>query len=309
VALAIVAMAACGGPVTTGSSPSASSATGSGLPTPSDGQTPASDTPPPATPTAEPELNFIAWLLGLGVDAPTGPPEFSAYNLLRGRDGDRRQIGLEEGCRRLLAGLKPEGGLELSDEASRLYRGAGHACLGAVTGGETHWETAEAALATLSPPLSCMDIAAYRLLQKLVDAHATNPFGAFDPGTEKSEGTRPPCPRITGMSPASGPRSGTEVVITGENLDRVLSVVLYPQDEDGDFGPDDVVFEIHNGSISLTVADDTGVAIWACVVVQGAPGWNGEGALFTFVDPMPSLGQSATPLPSPGVACPPPSPD
>jgi hypothetical protein len=252
-------------------------------------------------------LNFIAWVLGLGVGAPTGPPEFSAYNLLRGRDNGGQQVGLPQGCELLLDGLQPDGTLALADEATRLYRGAAHACLGAFSGGESHWSAAQKALAALAPPLSCMDIAAYWLLKRLVTLHQANPTGGFVFGTTKTQGKRPPCPRMAGMSPTSGPRSGSQVVITGENLERILSVVVYLQDTSGDFGPEEVLFQPGSEAISLDVADPTGVAIWACVVVQGAPGWNGDGERFTFVDPQPTIVESATPAPSPAPPCPPPS--
>lgn len=306
--MATLVFAACAGPSTSdGSLPASATASGSQQPTPTASESSGSDTPPPATPTPEPALNLIAWILGLGVDAPQGPPEFTAYNLLRGRDGQGQPIGLAKGCQRLLAGLEPSGSLPLADPATRLYRGAAHACLGALGAGQAHWDAAAGALAALSPPLSCMDIAAYELLTRLVNSHEANPTGTFVFQTEKSQGRRPPCPRTTAITPNVGPRSGTQVLITGSNLDRVLSVVIYFEDENGQFGPDDVGYEPGSESISLTVEDTTGIAIWACVVVQGAPGWNGDGERFTFIDPVPSLSPTATPVPNPAAPCPPPS--
>jgi hypothetical protein len=96
-------------------------------------------------------------------------------------------------------------------------------------------------------------------------------------------------------------------VITGENLDRILSVVVYLQDAGGYFGPEEILFQPGHDDISLEVRDSTDVAVWACVVVQGAPGWNGDGERFTFVDPQPTFVESATPVPSPAPPCPPPS--
>lgn len=304
-AVAALMLTACAAPETSSGSPSAA--------TTGDASAPSQQTPV-ASEDSEPIPNIIGWILDLGPGAPKGPPEFTAYSLLRGVDAQGQQVGLVEGCESLLAGLEPGGDLPLSDAAQTLYAGAAHACLGALGSGEGHWSAAAQALSSLSPPQSCMDAAAYDLLQRLVRKHEMNPAGTFRPRTEGPRAKRPPCPQVLAITPAAGPRL-TTVTLTGTDLNRVLDVVLYFEDADED--PDEAQwsefwqFEHRDGDIVLTVDDSTNTADWACVVVQGAPGWNGAGARFTFVElelsPAPSSADTPAPQPTPIAECPPPS--
>ena len=58
----------------------------------------------------------------------------------------------------------------------------------------------------------------------------------------------------------------------------------------------------------LTMRDDTNIAVYACVVPQGAVGWNGSGLRFTFEPlPGPSGAPTTTAPAAPTAPCPPPS--
>jgi hypothetical protein len=272
-----------------------------GSSTPSTAASPAATpTPAPAENGGEgqeaPAPNPIAWLLSLGPGAPAGPPEFQAYELVLNRD-----------CASLAQRLGPDGDLQaLSGEAVRLYEGLANACLAAFSGETGRWEAAETAFEALAPPVSCLDVAAYGLLGRLVTAHQTNPMGQFEAATDPASAAAPPCPSITVIEPNRGP-SGTPVLVAGTNLDRVGEVILYFETSDGTQFESAVEYQaVSPEALTITVVDDTNVALWACVVVRGAPGWNGAGALFVIEDsPGAPPAQSGVPEPAPTAPCPP----
>jgi hypothetical protein len=292
----LIVLIGCSGPISSdGASPDGS---GSGQPSASGGSK--------QKPTPGPAPNIIAWFLGLGPNAPAGPPEFTAFSLLRGRDADDNRIKMTVACSTLERGVQPGGDLPLAPEAQVLYLAAARACLAAMSGNDQKWEAAAHALSTMQKPLSCMDLAVYMLLKRLIRANEQNPTGVFRFRRSNASSKPLPCPEIGTMTPISGP-SGTTVTITGTNLHRVQQVAVYPYDESGALSPD--TFEPNGDPITVTVEKSTGLSPWACVVLRGAPGWNGTGQWFTFVepDPSPTASPSAPPTPNPALACPPPS--
>ena len=120
--------------------------------------------------------------------------------------------------------------MELAPDGQVLYVAAARACLAAMSGNAQLWQAAAQALSAMPEPLSCMDLAAYRLLTRLVRAHDQNPTGAFKFRRADASSKPLPCPVIASITPASGP-SGTTVSITGANLARVQEVAIYAYDE------------------------------------------------------------------------------
>lgn len=289
---AVLAVSACGGPQASsseagGASTSPEDATPVGTPT----------SAPTVLPTAEPPANPITWILGLAPGAPAGPPEFQAYELVLNGD-----------CVTLAQGLQPDGELRaLSDAAQRLYGAVADACLAALHGQPGRWAAAEDALQALASPVSCLDVATYELLQRLVDAHRANPSGPFEARTDPASAAAPPCPTITQLDPNHGP-SGTRVRITGMNLDHVVEVLIYFEDGNGTEFSRRVEHETASDALIVTLDDDTNIALWACIVLQGAPGWNGAGARFT-IDGSPGAAPSQSDglAAAPTAACPPPA--
>jgi hypothetical protein len=297
--LAIALLAtACGGPQASSAIPASEVPDGS----PTTTVTPASTSAATVAPTAEPPpQNIIAWILGLAPGSPEGPPEFSAYRQLVDVSGG--------GCVTLAEGLQADGGLELQDEgAQRLYSGVAEACLAAFHGKSELWGSAAATFAALEPPTSCMDVAAYRVYEELVRHHQQNPDGKFVALIGSSQAKAPPCPEVTQLVPDHGPR-GTIVQIIGFNLDHMYELRLFYEDDDGRLFDRRADYVIEGDALVVTVQDDANIALWACIVPQGAEDWNGSGKLFTF-EPLP--GESAAPIAGPLVPtalCPPESVD
>jgi hypothetical protein len=208
------------------------------------------------------------------------------------------------GCVTLADGLR-DGSIELEGDARTLYAGVADACLAAFHGRAELWDSAAATFAALTPPSSCMDDAAYRVFTQLLQLHQQNPNGAFVPLTDPSQAQAPPCPVVSQLDPAQGPR-GTEVRITGSNLDNVYEVWLYYEEEFGGTFSERAEYRAEGDTLVVTVVDDTNIALWACIVPQGAVGWNGSGMLFTFE---PAPGTSPPPTPAvplaPSAPCPP----
>ncbi|MGH2428891.1 MAG: PASTA domain-containing protein [Candidatus Limnocylindria bacterium] len=242
------------------------------------------------------EVNVIAWILGLGPSAPTGPPEFQAYQLLL--DGD---------CGTLAERLQIDGDdlRTLDDTAQRLYAGAAAACLAALHGQQERWADAENALQGLQPPVSCIDMTAYELLRRLVDAHRSSPSAQFKAATDPAAAHGPPCPTITQIVPDRGPL-GTVVRISGTNLDRVERVLI--EFDNGNVN-DLVQPTLESGSLVLTV-DGGDSATSACIVLVAATGWNAAGARFIIDVPAdPSASPTDEVIPTPTDPCPPESQD
>jgi hypothetical protein len=303
--IASVFMAACGGPEGSGPSPDVSA--------PASGP-PQSGTQPTPTVTPSDESGFdnvIAWILDLAPGSPAGPPEFRAYRALMDVAGG--------GCVRLAEGLQPDGDLTLENPTSlQLYGGVADACLAAFHGRADLWEQAAATYAALPAPTSCMDVAAYRLYGELLRKHAENPGGQFLAQTDPSQAQGPPCPTLTALTPDRGP-SGTIVRASGINLDHIYELWLFYESDDGgvaerraetcDATQDgDSCYVVDGDGLLITMNDNTGIAVYACVVPQGAIGWNGSGLRFTF-EPLPDpSGAPPTAAPAaPTAPCPPPS--
>jgi hypothetical protein len=293
----IVVLSACG-------EPAASSPDVQGSPSTGDASSSGSATSAPSVnPTTGPAPgpNVIAWILDLGPGAPQGPPEFQAYSLLLNRQ-----------CAELAQGLEPDGSIVgLEDAAVRLYAAAADACLAALYGQTERWDAALAAFQALDRPVSCVDVAAFALLGRLLEAHAQNPSAGFQANSAPSSEGTPPCPAITAIDPTHGP-SGTQVQVTGTNLDHVNEVVVFIEDDQGsqfrDPEPDPIEHVPGTDLLIVTVEDETNVGLFACIVLRGATDWNGAGARFT-IDDAPPLGflPSGGANPVPTAACPPPS--
>ena len=242
------------------------------------------------------EINVIAWILGLGPSAPTGPPEFQAYQLL-----------LDGNCVTLAERLQTDGDdlRTLDDAAQRLYAGTAAACLAALHGQPERWADAESALQGLEPPVSCVDVTAYELLRRLVDAHGSSPSAQFVAANDPAAAHAPPCPTITQIAPDRGPL-GTVVRISGTNLDRVERVVIeYDNGDVNDLGQP----ELESGSLVLTV-DGGDTATSACIVLVAATGWNAAGARFIIDAPAsPSVSPTDDVIATPTDPCPPESQD
>jgi hypothetical protein len=289
----VVVLSACG-------EPAASSSPVQGSPSADDPSLSGSSTSAPSA-TAAPGPNVIAWILDLGPGAPQGPPEFQAYSLL-----------LDRQCQELAQALQPDGSIVGLDEAAvRLYAAAADACLAALYDQPERWDAAQAAFQALERPVSCVDVAAFALLARLLEAHAQHPSAAFQANTAPSLEGAPPCPAITGIDPTHGP-SGTQVHVTGTNLDQMIEVVVFIEDDQGrQFrDPESDPFERVPGTdlVIVTVEDETNVGLFACIVLRGATDWNGAGARFT-IDDSPALNilPSGAAVPAPTAACPPPS--
>jgi hypothetical protein len=234
---------------------------------------------------------IVAWILGLGLDAPQGPPEFQAYELL---------LSLE--CQALADGLHNEDSdlSDLSDMARALYGGAAAACLAAVHGQADQWAVAVSAV-QLGRPVGCLDAAAYDLLVRLVDAHQSDPSVRIVPSGEGGA-VVPPCPTITGLDATEGP-TGTAVTVSGTNLDRAQKIFVeyYPSGDVDDRQP-----SLTPTSFVVPIDGDPGS--WACIVIEAANGWYAAGALFWVQDvPGASGSTPAAPGPADPEGCPPPS--
>lgn len=233
-----------------------------------------------------PQVNVVAWILSLGPGAPTGPPEYQAYQLLLDRD-----------CGGLDAALADPGSdiSTLAPEIRSLYGAAADACLAAFAGATDRWSAAQAALGGLQRPVSCIDAAAYDLLAQLVAEHERNPAGQFE--AAGSGGIAPPCPMITALEPDRGPL-GIVVRITGANLDRVERVLI--EYDTGDL--DDLQQPVlENGSLSVVI-DARDEARFGCIYLEAATGWYADGRVFTI------LPADGTPQASDGALVAPPDP-
>jgi len=272
-------------------SPQTSSAPASSEPASESPSASATAAPTPsstAAPTDEPPPNVIAWILDLAPGSPQGPPEFRAYRNLMNVGND--------GCVALANGLQPDGGIELEDEALLLYRAVADACLAAFYDGYSGlWDSAAATFAGLPVPTSCMDVVAYRVLRDLLQAHQVNPNGTFQFTDDPAQMETPPCPVITQLDPDHGP-PGTQVRISGFNLDHVHELRLFYEDDDEQVDDYGIGYQPDGEALLVTMVDLTDEpAVWACVVAQGAEDWNGSGMLFTFEEPGASPAATAAP--------------
>ena len=160
-------------------------ATGSGTPSSATEATTTSTGATSTTPTRKKKKkkNVVAWILSLG-PVRRGPPEFTAYRQLQKLRCDKvfDRVG------------------ELNEPARTLYVGAARACLAAFEGRGDLWPRSEAAydaVAGRRGELTCMDRAAFALLERLVTLHAQHPDRSFE-SLSTDQAKAPPCPSITG---------------------------------------------------------------------------------------------------------------
>lgn len=244
------------------------------------------------------KANPIAWVLGLGPGAPDGPPEFRAYRLLLDPDD----------CPELANQIRAGEMIGLSDDALRLYRAAADACLAAFHDRPARWARAEDALAAIDPPTSCIDASAYRLLNRLVEAHQANPEGTFR--VSGGGRTAAPCPANARVRPRHGPM-GTTVRVTADHMDRVVIArvrFLVGGELVNGNGSTDATADGDTITLTIDGGSEAASAQWACVFLEATQDWYATGAWFA-IDPPPG---STEPGPDPrspptDVDCPPPS--
>jgi hypothetical protein len=159
--------------------------------------------------------NIIAWIVDLGPGTPPGPNTSDEVNIYRDLQNRTCQstalnpfLGTESELKRY------------QGKSLLLYVGAIAACMSALHNGQS-WTVAEHALDQAPTDDShCLDKTVRSLLKSLVDAHRQHPTWQFVPDTAARGAIRPPCARITGLTPSSG-GDGTIVTISGQHLDQV----------------------------------------------------------------------------------------
>jgi hypothetical protein len=236
---------------------------------------------PSPSPTKKKKKNVIAWVLSLGPGAPDGPPEFTAYRELQ-----------KLRCDKVFDRVA-----ELQEPARTLYTGAARACLAAFDGRSELWpqsKVAYDAVAGRRGELTCMDRAAFALLERLVTLHAQFPHRAFE-NAATTEAKAPPCPNISGLTPDHGPE-GTQVTMTGHHLGAAV-VGVDVIDSFGNSQPATNLTRVA-GALEFTMpaAPPTDASAIACIVVRAAPDWRADGAMFTY--------ESAQAGPATTFACP-----
>jgi hypothetical protein len=237
---------------------------------------------PSPSPTKKKKKNVIAWVLSLGPGAPDGPPEFTAYRELQ-------QLRCDKVFDRVA---------ELQEPARTLYTGAARACLAAFDGRSELWpqsKVAYDAVAGRRGELTCMDHAAFALLERLVTLHAQFPNRAFEHAAT-TEAKAPPCPRISGLTPDHGPE-GTQVKMTGHHLGAAV-VGVDVVDSFGNSQPATNITRLP-GALEFTMpaAPPADASSIACIVVRAAPDWSADGAPYMY--------ESAQAGPATAFACPP----
>jgi hypothetical protein len=250
-----------------GCSGSSEKASNGGSPTDTGTATAGSASPSPTTTTAKKKRNVIAWVLSLGPGAPDGPPEFTAYRELQ----------------QLKCGKVFDRVAELQEPAQTLYTGAARACLAALDGRADLWPRADAAYEAVADhrgELTCMDRAAFALLERLVTLHKQFPHRGFE-SAPTDQAKAPPCPSIVGLTPDHGP-AGTVVRMVGRHLgESVVGVDVV--DSFGTALPAENVSHV-KGALEFTMpeAPPAGASAMACIVVRAAPDWSAAGAMFTY---------------------------
>lgn len=170
------------------------------------------------TTTTDEGFDLVAWILSLGPSAPTGPPEFRAYELLRTRD-----------CTQVLTVLGDDPNASgISALGYSVYKGAARACLAAQHGRAADWSQAETAVASVQgqeEELGCLDRTAFGVLRALVSQHQSNPGRRIRFGVGSTEAHAPACPTISSLQPDNGVE-GEEIRIIGTNLGEVSDVQI-----------------------------------------------------------------------------------
>lgn len=256
----LVLVSGCGG--------SDEEATGEKTPNPSPTET--TQTPIP-TPTPKPKpkkrRNIVAWILGLGPSAPQGPPEFTAYRELQNLR-----------CANVFDRVD-----ELDEPAVTLYRGAAQACLAAFEGHDELWSKAKAArgiVADRRKELTCMDRAAFALLERLLALHDEHPHRPFEKAAAgRSEA--PPCPSIIALTPEPASQ-GDLVRIIGDHLDGNVSGVELI-DSNGNAQAGGALTPVDSGfTFTLPEEPPSDASATVCLVLRAEPDWIADGTLFTY---------------------------
>ena len=275
VALLTVALVAagCGGgsddaATTTGSTGSSQTRTSTGSTETSTGNTTGTQTQTGTkTEKKKEKKSVIAWILGLGPGAPDGPSAFTVY-----RELQRLR------CDRVFDRV-----VELEEPARTLYTGAAQACLAAFEGRGGLWPQATTAYdedAARAGELTCMDRAAFALLERLLTLHAQHPNRSFAKAG-KSQSKAPPCPRIVALQPDHGDE-GVVVRMTGRNLvGNVVGVSVI--DSFGSSLPAEDVTDV-GGALEFTMpeAPPSDASASVCIVVRADPDWSADGVMFTY---------------------------
>jgi hypothetical protein len=241
------------------------------------------DSPAPTPIKAKKKKNVVAWILSLGPGAPSGPPEFTAYRELQ-----------QLRCSKVFDRVA-----ELQEPARTLYVGAARACLAAFNGRNNLWPRSAAAydaVAGRSGELTCMDRAAFALLERLLTLHSQHPDRSFR-DAPTTEAHAPPCPRIRRLTPDHGP-AGTLVRMTGRHLGADVAGVDVV-DSNGSSQPAENVTGVGGGlQFTMPAAPPSEASASVCIVVRAAPDWSADGAMFTY--------ESQNAGPPTTFACPPP---
>ena len=203
-------LAACGGGTVPTPTPATSPA---GTPTAGDTDAPIEPTPTPTpTTTPPPDDNIgakaLAWVLGLGPSAGSGPDAVVAYRSI--------QKASQASCREALDS-------QLPDDTQRLYHGAAAACLAALYGRSARWAEAEAAYDALpGRPEGCLDRATFDLLESIVNAHRADPTATFR--KSRSSHVELPCPTIDNLKVTRDTSGEIEILVRGNRLRQVKAV-------------------------------------------------------------------------------------
>jgi hypothetical protein len=221
--------------------------------------------PPPTK--KKKKRNIISWILSLGPGAPIGPPEFTAYRELQ-----------QLHCATVFDRVG-----ELQFPAVTLYKGAARACLAAFDGRSRMWRRAATAYERVAPlraELSCMDVAAFGLLRRLVTRHERYPLRTFR-RAPVTDSKAPPCPSLTGLQPDHG-AAGTVVELSGTHLaDRASGVDVV--DSTGASQTVEVtVTDVGTLQVTMPEAPPPEESSMVCLVVRAEPDWVADGALFTY---------------------------
>jgi hypothetical protein len=175
--------------------------------------------------------------------------------------------------------------------AGTQWTGAAHACRAAFQGQSSHWRQAEDDLAKIkgrTQGFDCMDLAAYHMLDALVNAHRTAPGARIVTSSSRKGG---PCPRITSVTPSHGhPGGGYPVTLTGINLPPVVEVHFgQVQLRVPTTGGSRAVVTVPAKTLAQPDSAYDSVPVWP----EGWPFLGTNTALFVYDSPAPS--ESATP--------------
>jgi hypothetical protein len=218
---------------------------------------PAPPAPPPGTAASPRKRGLIVWLLGLGPDAPTGPAEFESFAALQ-----RGECGPEFRQHE-----------DLADQVTRgVFTGALLACRAALRGEPQHWPAAAAELERARGQrgsLSCLGQAALDLLDRLVQAHRSEPEAALERAPQ-SQAAAAPCPVVERVEPATA-KPGEKVRLIGRELGPKVAVEIHQPNGN----VDDAGFDSRTGELAVP---DLAVSTEVCIVVVAQPDWRAAGA-------------------------------